>query len=398
MSNRTYVEQGQIAATYDTDVDDRLPIVDPGRESSLLADLNLIRTQIRKVIKMDGHWLDEPQLTLDDLNIALSSGNTLNAGSIAAEGLSITQAGTTLNLSNPQDTAAYANLFGSSTIVGSLNELLAESYAFYRKGYLMGDAVDASGMLNFSAIGSLRSGWDSDRDISVYLNGVLLFTNDYTVIDAQTIQFVGITLRNDDIIGIVLPNSDGSPTGMTYVPPPSVNLTGDVIGDSIASTVAKIRNRNVSAQAPNQGDIYAWDSGTSAWIPKQLPVSFSIFGAENLTTGMTPQYLIPGTGGVGNASSLPIAFPCPFTGSITGIKAYHALPNPDYEITYTIKNGAGSVALCVVPANESASTLESVIIDSPVISVGDPISVTCSYAADLSLTVGVTLVISIQQA
>jgi len=393
MTQRTYVEQSQISRTYEADITDRLSTAQP---ANLSEDLNLVRTQIRKIIDLDGRWLDDPKLTLNEINVSLSPGNTLNAGNISAEGLTVTQGGVVLSLSTAPDAAAYAALFGSNTIVGSLNELLAESYAFYRKGYLIGNAVDWTGKLNFSSIGSLRAGWNANRDISVYLNGTLLFTNDYEIIDSSTVKFNDdIEIQTNDIIGIVIPNSDGAPSGVSYQPPPAVTMLGDVIGDSTSSTVAQIRNRSISAQAPVQGDVYTWVAASATWVPKQPAPSISIFGAGTLASGITAQHLAPGIGGVGVTSSLPIGLPFTIPGTIIGIKAYHAAPT-NHEVTYTVKNGATEAAMCIVAAGANDSVTENVIIESSAISIGDPISVVCSYSTDTSLTVGATLVLTFQ--
>ena len=393
MTQRTYVEQSQISRTDDADITDRLNTAYP---TNLSEDLNLVRTQIRKIIDLDGRWLDDPKLTLNKLNDSLSPGNTLQAGNISAEGLTVTQGGVALNLSTTPDAAAYKTLFGSNTIVGSLNELLAESYAFYRKGYLTGSAVDLTGKLNFSSIGSLRTGWNANRDISVYLNGTLLFTNDYEIIDSSTVKFnVDIEIQANDIIGFVIPNSGGAPAGVPYLPPPAVTMLGDIIGDSTSSTVAKIRNRSVSAQAPAQGDVYAWVAASNEWLPRQPAPSVSIFGAGTLASGITAQHLAPGTGGVGATSSLPIGLPFTMPGTIVGIKAYHAVPT-NHEVTYIVKNGVTEAAMCIVAAGANDSAIENVIIESSTISIGDPIKIVCSYGADVPLTVGVTLVLTFQ--
>lgn len=395
--SRTYVEQSQISATTQGDVNDYL--TPSGGGTNLLADLNLIRTQIRKIIDTTGHWTDDPQLTIQDINMMLSPGGTLATSDVAVNGnLSLTQAGTTLNLSTPPDTTTFAALFGATSIVGAINSAASNGYAYYRKGYVSGAAVDGSGILDISSVGSLRSGWDVSKDISVYLNGALLGDGDFTVVDSHTLQFTSPSpIAATDVIGITLPNSDGTPVGTPYTPPPAVVMGGDTSGDSNASLVVGIRGRELSSNAPADGAFYKWNSESSQWVPVVgADDVIVIFGAASLNDGSGSQALIPGVGGFGGTSSFALSIPMTFNGTVVSMAARHASVVGD-SVTYdVVKNGTTplSMTTVVVGNNDGGDTT---LLAGNSFSAGDNIGVRCSYTSIGQLEPYVTVTVVLRR-
>jgi len=68
-------------------------------------------------------------------------------------------------------------------------------------------------------------------------------------------------------------------------------LSGDVGGVLGATTVMGLRNRSLSATAPNNGQVLAWNSGTSQWEPQNASGGVpSVFGRTGAVTAQTGDY------------------------------------------------------------------------------------------------------------
>lgn len=80
----------------------------------------------------------------------------------------------------------------------------------YRKGSFLGNQVSGR-VLNFSTLGSLKSGYDHHRDIDVYINGMLLrgasSGGDYQLLDKNMLYLEG-GIKSDDIITIIIRNAE----------------------------------------------------------------------------------------------------------------------------------------------------------------------------------------------
>ena len=191
------------------------------------------------------------------------------------------------NLATTADSANYSFVFGSGSLVESILSAKYDGYAYYRKGFLHGSNITASGTLDVTSIGTLRPGWNDERDVDLFYNGMLLndgsaVTGDYEFLDDHTVLFNSESVgpfEAGDIISVVIKNSNGAPYGMSYVPPPAVTMGGDVTGDSNSSTVVRIRNRVISSAGPSDGDVYIFNSSENQWNPAATftsPVSFTL--------------------------------------------------------------------------------------------------------------------------
>lgn len=98
---------------------------------------------------------------------------------------------------------------------GSENNALIDALASiaagnsYRKGSLSGSSV-VGGVIDISSIGKFRPGYDHQRDVDLYLNGMLLRGAiegaDYFIVN-ETKIFLEIPTKNDDIITVIIRNS-----------------------------------------------------------------------------------------------------------------------------------------------------------------------------------------------
>jgi len=204
---------------------------------------------------------------------ALNSNTDLSLS--ATHDLLLSANGGTYSLASPTDATNYPAVFGTSTLVSAILEAKSEGYAYYRKGYLTGENIDVAGNLDITSIGTMRPGWNDERDIDIYINGVLQhrhhtenLESDFYMVDDHTIHFNDYeSIIIDDVVTVVVKNSNGAPFGTGYVPPPAVTMVGDVVGDSNSSTVTRIQNKTVSGVSPNDGDTYMWSSSQNMWIP-----------------------------------------------------------------------------------------------------------------------------------
>ena len=198
------------------------------------------------------------------------------------------------NLATINDPSNYNYVFGTGSLVESILSAKYDGYSYYRKGFLFGSNVSISGTLDVTSIGTLRPGWNDERDADIYYNGILLndgsaITGDYEFIDSHTVLFnttsVGPVVGGD-IITVVIKNADGAPYGMSYVPPPAVTMGGDVSGDSNSATVTRIRNRVVSPVGPTNGDIYIFNAYQNQWVPSGSIVT-ALFAGSGLNAAKT---------------------------------------------------------------------------------------------------------------
>jgi len=70
--------------------------------------------------------------------------------------------------------------------------------------------------------------------------------------------------------GYWFPLSDGGGGGG------GINLNGDLSGDSNFQTVVGIQNRNISSNAPYDGQILTWTNSLNAWAPLDSPIFFDL--------------------------------------------------------------------------------------------------------------------------
>jgi hypothetical protein len=92
---------------------------------------------------------------------------------------------------------------GSVTISSTAGTSGAFNNIFYKKGSLKGSDQDADGVIDFSSIGSLMSGFDVNTDIDVYLNGQLLLPGtdkDFEVPSITTIRLPYQLNHDDDVV------------------------------------------------------------------------------------------------------------------------------------------------------------------------------------------------------
>lgn len=207
----------------------------------------------------------------------------------ATDNLLLSANGGTYSLATPTDVTNYPAVFGNSSLVGAVLEAKSEGYAYYRKGYLLAGNIDINGNLDITSVGTMRPGWSDERDIDIYVNGVLQhrhhsenLASDFYMVDDHTIHFNDYeNFTSDEVVTIIVKNSNGAPFGTGYIPPPAVTMVGDVIGDSNSSTVARIRSRTVSSVAPNDGDVYAWNFAANQWVPTAISAASGTPGGTN---------------------------------------------------------------------------------------------------------------------
>lgn len=208
----------------------------------------------------------------------------------AVDDMLLSANGGTYSLASPTDATNYPTVFGASTLVSAILEAKSEGYAYYRKGYLIGGNIDVGGNLDITSIGTMRPGWNDERDIDVYVNGVLQhhhhaenLESDFYMVDDHTIHFNDYeNINSSDIVTVVVKNSNGAPFGTGYIPPPAVTMVGDVEGDSNSSTVTRIRSRTVSSVTPNDGDVYTWNFVANQWVPTAISATSGTPGGRNM--------------------------------------------------------------------------------------------------------------------
>ncbi len=89
--------------------------------------------------------------------------------------------------------------------------------------------------------------------------------------------------------GYVMTYSRVLPSGFKWLAlAPTAPMSGDVTGSTDASTVVKLRGRDLNAAAPGGGDVLAWDDGTSSWTPTLQAdlvnqLQGEVYGASDMT-------------------------------------------------------------------------------------------------------------------
>ena len=100
-----------------------------------------------------------------------------------------------------------AQMGASSTLIEALAS--AAAGGSYRKGAFFGSSVIGN-VLDISSVGKLKMGYDSEKDIDVYVNGIMLrgaSTGANYVMVNQTNLYLNTGINSDDIITVIVRNS-----------------------------------------------------------------------------------------------------------------------------------------------------------------------------------------------
>jgi hypothetical protein len=245
-------------------------------------------------INAESFFIRTPGSSLNSTPVGSITGSIQGIVLSSSQDIRFTVNSGSYNLATINDPSNYNYVFGTGSLVESILSAKYDGYSYYRKGFLFGSNVSISGTLDVSSIGTLRPGWNDERDTDIYYNGIMLndgsaITGDYEFIDNHTVLLnttsVG-PIVGGDIITVVIKNADGAPYGMSYVPPPAVTMGGDVSGDSNSATVTRIRNRVVSPAGPTNGDIYIFNAYQNQWVPSGSIVT-ALFAGSGLNASKT---------------------------------------------------------------------------------------------------------------
>jgi hypothetical protein len=138
-------------------------------------------------ISLVGSWMKEVKFGIKEgeLSGSLAVDGSNMKLSAAAE-LKLEAGSELFNLAIAGDQAAFEAEFGAGkSIIGAI--VAAATGGNYKKGSI--DATAGQANLDFSSIGALRAGYDSEKDIDVFLNGVLLVaSDDYALANDHTVS------------------------------------------------------------------------------------------------------------------------------------------------------------------------------------------------------------------
>jgi hypothetical protein len=329
-----------------------------------------------------------PESSLNSSPVGSITGSAQGIVLSSSQDLRFTVNSGSYNLATTTDSANYSFVFGSGSLVESILNAKYDGYAYYRKGFLFGSNITASGTLDVTSIGTLRPGWDDERDVDLFYNGMLLndgsaITGDYEFIDDHTVLFNSASVgpfESGDIISVVIKNSNGAPYGMAYVPPPAVTMGGDVTGDSNSSTVVRIRSRAISSVGPSDGDVYIFNSSQNQWNPASTftsPVSFTLglSGSHTKLANGTSAF-IGGSGiTITSASNGAVTITSSGAGTPDGINTYIQFNDGgsfggDSGLTYNKTSNELFVSGAVLIGTSSAPNLEIFVVNQILTSSG----------------------------
>ena len=138
-------------------------------------------------ISLVGSWMKEVKFGIKEgeLSGSLAVDGSDMKLSAAAE-LKLEAGSELFSLAIAGDQAAFEAEFGAGkSIIGAI--VAAATGGNYKKGSI--DATAGQANLDFSSIGALRAGYDSEKDIDVFLNGVLLVaSDDYALANDHTVS------------------------------------------------------------------------------------------------------------------------------------------------------------------------------------------------------------------
>jgi hypothetical protein len=193
--SKTYVFQDQITGSFLDEINDNVNLVS-GR-ATLVDDLNILRTQIRKVLNGAGTWTDTPPLDLHEIHARFTGSLTLNilTGSHALFHNDLNVNGNSLiagtlavvdNFTAISDLCAQSNLnvYGNSEFVGKVS-LLDETAVFG----------------NFSAIADFEALGSSYLKSTLYVSGSSEFFDKVLALDDVSVLGNFATMGSSEISG-----------------------------------------------------------------------------------------------------------------------------------------------------------------------------------------------------
>jgi hypothetical protein len=280
--SKTYVFQDQITGSFSDEINDNVNLVH-GRKT-LLDDLNILRTQIRKVLNSGGTWTDTPPLDLQEINARFTGSLTLNilTGSSALFHNDLNVDGNSLiagKLAVVDDFTAISdvcfqsslNVYGSSEFSGKVSLL---------------DDVAVFG--NFSSVSDLEVLGTSHLKSNLYVSGSseffdeILALNDISVLGSLTLLSGAEIYQNVEVHSDLI--ADGVVNGKS-------GLSGSLTRLS-DGTPAFIAGTGISISSSSNGPIIISSSvisntskgfllGNSSFIDKESGIiNFGLSGAN----------------------------------------------------------------------------------------------------------------------
>jgi hypothetical protein len=279
---QTYVFQDQITGSFISEINDDVNLT--VGSSTLLDDLNGLRTQIRKVLHPAGSWTDIPELDLYEINSRFTGSITLNH--VTSSFLSVTD---DLNVEGNSSIIGDLAVIGETTVI---SDLTAQSN-FYVSGdsEFAGNVVglnDASVFGNFSVLSDVDVSGNSYFHSDLSVSGSAEIAGSLVVMtDLSTLGNLSI-LSESDIFGDIRAYSNlfasGTVTALTGFSGSLTRLSDGspafLAGSGI--TISSSSNGAVMISASVSGNTAkGYISGRSSFIDSETGiVTFGPMGAN----------------------------------------------------------------------------------------------------------------------
>jgi cytoskeletal protein CcmA (bactofilin family) len=151
------------------------------------SDVDAGNSEIFSTASLAGAWMSSVRLGSaegTELGHVAVSGSDVEM--LATGNINLSANGQAFSLAAAGDQAAFEAEFGVGTSLVSAI-VSAASGGNFKKGSF--DATAGQALLDFSSLGALRAGYDAEKDLDVYLNGVLLVaSDDYALSNDHTVS------------------------------------------------------------------------------------------------------------------------------------------------------------------------------------------------------------------
>ena len=169
-------------------------------------DVDSGNSEIFAAAELAGAWMSSVKIgSFEGTELAhLAVSGSSGAVKLSVGGdLGLQANGSKFNFAASGDQAAFELEFGAVSIISAI--VAAASGGNFKKGSI--DATAGQALLDFSSVGTLRPGYDAEKDVDVYLNGVLLASSDdYALSNDHTVS-MNYSFAAGDKMTIIIRNA-----------------------------------------------------------------------------------------------------------------------------------------------------------------------------------------------